>query len=251
MSQKILFIASNYGLWGEELQAPWDAVKKAGFEPVLSTYLGKTPLPITSSMDPDFIDPVQKSAVNPANVVTRLKEILEGGEWDNPRNVKDVDMSDYRALALVGGPGAPLDICGNLNVHKLAYEAYASGKVIAALCYSVAVFALTRNPRNDNRSIIYGRHVVAHPHAWDFDFDITYPLYGATTDNCGTDLQTPGFVFPLQYLVEDAVGSGGSVKADSNATRERPCVAQDGNIITGLSVESSIAFGGALVGALQ
>ena len=31
MAKKVLIIATNYGSWGEELQAPWDACKKAGF----------------------------------------------------------------------------------------------------------------------------------------------------------------------------------------------------------------------------
>ena len=44
MGKKILFVASNYGLWAEELQAPWDTLKAAGHELTLSTYLGKTPL---------------------------------------------------------------------------------------------------------------------------------------------------------------------------------------------------------------
>lgn len=29
MNKKILFVASNYDVWAEELQAPWDALKKA------------------------------------------------------------------------------------------------------------------------------------------------------------------------------------------------------------------------------
>jgi putative intracellular protease/amidase len=202
-------------------------------------------------MDPDFISPAQNAPINSAPVVARIEEILDDGEWDNPLKVNDVNMGDYAALVIVGGPGAPLDICGNLHVHKLAYEAYISGKLIAALCYAVAVLALTRDPRNGHRSIIHGRQVVAHPHAWDFDFDLTYPLYGSTAENKGTDLMTSGFLYPLQYMVEDAVGANGSVTADSEATRDHPCVIRDGNILTGLSVESSIAFGDKLVQALQ
>ena len=28
---KVLVCATNYGSWGEELQAPWDALVKAGY----------------------------------------------------------------------------------------------------------------------------------------------------------------------------------------------------------------------------
>jgi putative intracellular protease/amidase len=50
---KVLVIASNYGVWAEELQGPWDALRQAGHDLTLATYLGKTPLPGAISMDPD------------------------------------------------------------------------------------------------------------------------------------------------------------------------------------------------------
>lgn len=247
MSLKVLILASNVGLWAEELQAPWDSLKKAGFEVKLATKQGKTPLPITVSMDPDFMDPIQNYQVNPPDVVNRVKEILANGEWDNPIKLDDADMNDYDSLVIVGGPGAALDLIGNLKVHELLLTAYKSNKVIGALCYGVGALVFSRDPDNGNKSIISGRNVVAHPHAWDFDMDMGYPLYGAAADNHGTDLVTAGFVFPLQYITEDAVGLNGSVLADVTANREKPCLVFDRPFLTALSVESSIAFGDKLV----
>jgi hypothetical protein len=115
----------------------------------------------------------------------------------------------------------------------------------------VGALAFTRDPAKGNRSVIDGKTVVAHPHAWDFTFDMNYPLYGATADNPGTDITSTGFLFPLQYMVEDAVGPKGRVIADAGATRDKPCTAVDRPFVTGLSVESSIAFGAAVVDALK
>lgn len=251
MGKEVLFIASNYGLWAEELQAPWDAVRKAGHQATLSTYLGLTPLPIAASMDPEFFDPIQKYYMNPRQVVDRVNAILDAGEWNSPIKVADANISDFDALVLVGGPGAPLDITGNLKVHSLIFEAYKSGKFIASLCYSVAALAFTRDTANGDKSIIYGRTVTAHPRAWDFDFDLSYPLVRATPSNSGTDLVTPGFVFPLQYMMEDAVGPQGKVVADAHANRENPCVRHDEQFVTGLSVESAILFGQKIVELLK
>ncbi|HEY3196144.1 MAG TPA: DJ-1/PfpI family protein [Candidatus Dormibacteraeota bacterium] len=251
MSTKVLILASNYGLWAEELQAPWDALRKAGFEVTLATKFGKTPLPITVSTDPDFLDPVQKYHVNPTEVVTRVNEILDSGEWANPIRFEDAKMSDYDALVIVGGPGAALDIAGNLKVHDLVLQAYKDGKTIGALCYAVAALNFTRDPDNNNRSVIYGRKVVAHPHAWDFTADMSYPLVGSTPDNKGTDVVTSGFVFPLQYMTQDAVGPAGKVLSDADANRDRPQVTVDGQFVTGLSVESSRLFGETLVEVLS
>lgn len=251
MSKKVLILASNYGLWAEELQAPWDAFNQAGFEVVLATKTGKTPLPFKPSVDPDFMDPIQNYHVNPPEVVNRVREILATGEWSNSITIDVANMEDYAAIVIVGGPGAPLDLAGNIKVHELLLDAYKSDKIIGALCYGVGALIFSRDPDNDNKSIIYGKHVVAHPHGWDFYADMDYPLEGATPDNPGTDLVTAGFVFPLQYITEDAVGPEGSVLADDTANREKPVVVYDHPFVTGLSVESSIAFGEKLVEVLS
>jgi len=250
-NKKILIIASNYGLWAEELQAPWDALKKAHFELTLATKTGKTPLPMKISMDPEMIDPKQNYRVNPPEVVKRVYEILNQGEWDHAIKISDADMDDYDSLVMVGGPGSPLDLTGNPFLHALLLKAYQSKKIIGGLCYTIAALALTRDPSNNNKSIIWGKKVCAHPHAWDFDTDLSYDLVNTSGENKGTDLITPGFVFPLQYMVTGAVGETGEVLADEMANREKPCVSYDFPFVTGLSVESSIEYGNLLVKALN
>lgn len=243
MGKKILFIATNYGLWAEELQAPWDILKDAGHNLTLATFRGMTPLPSKMSMDPDFIDPMQDVAMNPKRVIDRVNEILDTGEWGSPIKVSEANMDDYDVLVIVGGAGSALDIAGNMEVHDLIYKAYKSNKTVGALCYAVGALAFTRDPDNDYKSVIYGKHVTAHPHAWDFVGDHAYEFVRQTDENPNMKLITNGFLFPLQYLVEDAVGSRDKVKADEKASRENPCVVYDAPFVTGLSVESSFAFG--------
>jgi putative intracellular protease/amidase len=45
MTKNVLIVASNHGLWAEELQGPWDALEQAGNKLTLATYLGKKPTP--------------------------------------------------------------------------------------------------------------------------------------------------------------------------------------------------------------
>jgi putative intracellular protease/amidase len=247
---KILVIASNYGLWAEELQAPWDALRSAGHELTLATFLGKTPLPFKLSMDPEFIDPMLNIPMNPPALLSRVKEILDQGEWSHTIKVSDAKMDDYDHLVLVGGPGAAVDIAGNMSVHQLILDAYRSGKTIGALCYAVAALVFARDPDADQKSVIYGKTVTAHPHAWDFDVDVVYDVVGGSDDNPDMKLRTAGFLFPLQYITEDAVGPQGRVIADQTANRNKPCVAWDAPFVTALSVESSKAFGDKLVEVL-
>lgn len=250
MGKKILILASNLGLWGEELQAPWDALKKANFQLTLATEKGITPLPLTLSIDKGFIDPVQQYNVNPPEVVDRIFEILETGEWDNPIKIADAKASDYDAIAIVGGPGSPLDLVGNAKVHRLLEDFYYQGKVMGALCYAVGAFVWARK-KEDGKSIIDGKTIVAHPKEWDFTGDLPYPLYKASPANPGTDLVTSGFIFPLQVIVEDAVGDSGKVIAVPTANRENPVVHFDFPFVSAQSVESSIAFGDKMVEVLS
>lgn len=247
---RVLMVASNVGLWAEELQAPWDALRAAGAELVLATHQGKTPLPLAISMDPAMIDPKQDYLVNPQPVVDRTAEILRTGEWASPLRLDKVSMADYDAICVVGGPGAALDLTGNMFLHRLLGEAIATGRPVGAICYAVGALVWTRVPDGSGgtgHSVLRGRRVTAHPHAWDFDFDMDYRLWNPTPDNPGATLVTPGFVFPLQPIVEDAVGPDGEVVSDETANRESPCVVVDGTLVTALSVESSIAFGRACV----
>lgn len=251
---KVLIIATNYGSWAEELQAPWDACKKAGFEVTLATPKGKKPLPFKISIDPDFVDPVQNVKTNPDWVCRRCKELVDGDEWAHPKKFTEVNMKDYDAIVLTGGPGANLDMANCWELHKLIMDAYKSDKIVAALCYAVSTLVFCRDPENDYKSIIYGKKITAHPRAWDFygpGMAMTYDVYGETEDNKGTDVVTPGFPWPIEDLVRDAVGPNGACIARINASREDPQVYYDHPFITGTSVESSIAYGDLVVKVLK
>lgn len=253
MGKKVLVCATNYGTWGEELQAPWDALKKAGHSVTLATPLGKKPLPLVISVDPDFVDPVINAHTNPKEVCDRIKELVDNGEWDNPITFKEAKMEDYDAIVITGGLGASLDMCNNYNLHKLVIDAYRSNKLIGALCYAVATLVFCRDPKNDYKSIVYGHKIVCHPHAWDFyapDYDFTYDLYKATEDNKGTDVHTPGFLYPQEHLIRDAVGPNGACICRVKANREDPEAHFDWPFVTAASVESSIAYGDEIVKVL-
>ncbi len=247
--KRVLVAASNYGFWGEELQAPWDALNFAGHQVTLATPQGKKPLPIDISVDPNFFDPIQKYHVNPPEVCRRVKALLTTGDWDAPLKLAEVAMASYDALVLTGGPGADLDLTNNPAVHRLVLEALQQGKLVAAMCFSVAALAFTRDPNNNYRSVVWGKTVTAHPRTWDFLGDLSYGLYQATSTD-GTNVVTPGFLLPLQDIMEDAVGLHGRCIADATTSRAKPSTAWDGQIVTGCSVESSIAFGNKIVEAL-
>ena len=93
MAKKVLIIATECGSWGEELQAPWDACVKAGFEVTLATKNGKKPLPLMISVDPDFFDGVQKYKTNPKEVCDRCKALVDGDEWAHAKKWADCNIA--------------------------------------------------------------------------------------------------------------------------------------------------------------
>jgi len=251
--KKVLICATNYGTWGEELQAPWDIIKKAGHELTLATPLGKKPLPLAVSVNPDFVDPIINAKTNPPDVCKRIKELTDGNEWAKAIKFSDAKMKDYDAIVLTGGLGAMIDMANNWNLHKLCLDAIRSNKLVGALCYSVSTLVFLRDPQQDFKSVLYGKKVAAHPASWDFygpEWDFTYDLYGVTPDNKGTDVHTPGFLWPLEHLVRDAVGPNGVCVANYKANRVNPEVVFDWPFVTGTSVESSIAYGEKIVEVL-
>lgn len=250
--KRVLLVAPNYGGWGEEQQAPWDAFNKAGFEVTLATPRGKKPLPFEISVDPDFVDPLQNYHTNPPGVCKRVKELVDGHEWENAIKIDDANMADYDCIALTCGPGAILDVNSRHHLHEMILEAIKDDKIVGALCYSVAALLFTRDPDNDYKSVVWGKHITAHPRSWDFHTDLDHSgLYGITPDNQPTNVVTPGFLYPLQDLARDAVGPDGKVEDADNANRENPSVIYDHPFITGCSVESSIEYGRKIVEVLN
>lgn len=161
--KSVLIVASNYGVWGEELQAPWDACRKAGFKVTLATPQGKKPLPFEISVDPDFLDAVQNVHTNPKEVCDRCKELVDGEEWAHPLKLSEADMADYDAIVLTGGPGTTLDMANNWDLHKLIMDAYKGGKIVAAICYAVSALVFLRDPENDYKSLVYGKKYALTP----------------------------------------------------------------------------------------
>jgi hypothetical protein len=211
---------------------------------------GKTPLPLKWSVDPDFADP-NHNLINPAEIVARVRELVTTGAWDNPIKIEDARMADYDAIAVIGGFGAPIDLNGNPAVHRLLIDAWQDDKTVGALCYAVGALVLARQPDDYKKSIIHGKTIVAHPREWDWVWPLTYALEFATADNPGTGITTPGFIYPLRPIVEGGVGPTGRVISPPDTTREAPSTHYDAPFVTGLSFESSAAFGDLMVEVLS
>lgn len=64
----------------------------------------------------------------------------QGGQATVDFLIEQVEVKDYRAIVLVGGPGAR-SYLKDLNLHRLLKQAAAAGIVLAAICIAPLVFA--------------------------------------------------------------------------------------------------------------
>jgi protease I len=108
--KRIAFLVANSGVEQVELTSPWEAVQKAGGDPVMLA--------------------PEKDSVQPVN-----NDIDKGEAYNAPRAVADVSVDDFDALVLPGGAANP----DKLRLVREAVDLIAAfaqaGKPIAAICH--------------------------------------------------------------------------------------------------------------------
>lgn len=63
-----------------------------------------------------------------------------GSEVEATITLKDVKIDDYDRVAFIGGPGAR-ELMDNSDVHRIARETIAAGKVLGAICIAPTILA--------------------------------------------------------------------------------------------------------------
>ncbi len=63
-----------------------------------------------------------------------------GGSWQVDKTLSDLDMSDYDALFLVGGPGGYTYI-GDARLQSIIHDAFDKGKLLTAICMAPQLLA--------------------------------------------------------------------------------------------------------------
>jgi putative intracellular protease/amidase len=283
----ILFVLSEWGFWGEELIGPLDTLQDAGFEIQFVTPRGRRPVALPVSADATFVDPplgkkvvVEDEKGRP--MAERVKEIDDPGnpvlatpislaDWfpknpypSSPNYLREREAyfktledrkreidAKYGAILLVGGSGPMADMANNYRVKDLIRCFYELAKPIAAECYGVTCLAFTYISEDDNRPIIWGKHVTGHPRPYDYQEGSAFwnrDLYNNKGEKTGGWVTTEFPTIPLQLVLELAVGPEG--RFHGNVGKEVSVVV-DYPFITGRSTPDSYMTGGKLVDVLE
>jgi putative intracellular protease/amidase len=119
------------GFWLEEFAAPYFVFKDARVELTLASPKGGQPP----------IDPVSDLAENQTPAMTRFKkDPAAQKELSQTVELAGVKSEDYDTIFYVGGHGPMWDLVDNPDSIALIESFYNSGKPVAAVCHSAAVF---------------------------------------------------------------------------------------------------------------
>jgi putative intracellular protease/amidase len=119
------------GFWLEEFAAPYFVFRDAGVQLTLASPKGGQPP----------IDPKSDLPENQTEAMTRFKND-QAAQTDLSQTVRLADMKakDFDTIFFVGGHGPMWDIVDNPDAIALIESFYNSGKPVAAVCHSSAVF---------------------------------------------------------------------------------------------------------------
>jgi len=119
------------GFWLEEFAAPYFVFRDAGVELTLASPKGGQPP----------IDPKSDLPENQTAAMTRFKQDQTAQEaLSQTVKLADMKSQDFDSIFYVGGHGPMWDLVDNADSIALIESFYNSGKPVAAVCHSPAVF---------------------------------------------------------------------------------------------------------------
>lgn len=119
------------GFWLEEFAAPYYVFKDAGVDLTLASPKGGQPP----------IDPKSDLPENQTPAMTRFKKDPEAQKTlSRTSKLADMNSEDFDTIFYVGGHGPMWDLVDNPDSIALIESFYNSGKPVAAVCHSPAVF---------------------------------------------------------------------------------------------------------------
>jgi putative intracellular protease/amidase len=194
------------GFWLEEGAAPYYVFRDAGVELTLATPKGGQPP----------IDPKSDLPENQTQAMVRFKkDPTAQKDFANTKKLSDMRSENFDTIFYVGGHGPMWDLADNPTSIALIESFYNSGKPVAAVCHSPAVF---HRAAYQGAPLLKGKHVTAFTNGEEADVQLTH-------------------VVP--FLVEDELMRVGAVF--EKVANWQPHAIIDGRLVTGQNPASSTA----------
>jgi len=194
------------GFWLEEFAAPYFVFRDAGVELTLASPKGGQPP----------VDPKSDLPENQTAAMDRFKKDRRAQEeLANTRKLADMKSKDFDTIFYVGGHGPMWDLADNKDSIALIESFYNSGKPVAAVCHSPAVF---------HRVMYKGAPIVRGKRVTGF---------------ANSEEEAVGLTHVVPFLVEDELKRLGGLY--EQAPSWEPLAIVDGRLVTGQNPASSTA----------
>lgn len=203
------------GFWLEEFAAPYFVFRDAGVELALASPKGGQPP----------IDPKSDVPENQTPAQTRFKQD-QSAQKTLSQTIKlaDVKSDDYDTIFYVGGHGPMWDLVDNPDSIALIESFYNSGKPVAAVCHSSAVF---HRVTYQGQPLVKGKRVTGFTNGEE---------------------EVAGLTHVVPFLVEDELKRVGGLY--EKAADWASFAVTDGRVVTGQNPASSTAGAKALLAVL-
>jgi len=203
------------GFWLEEFAAPYFVFRDAGVQLTLASPKGGQPP----------IDPKSDLPEEQTPAMTRFKEDKAAQEaLAETVRLSDMKSEDFDTIFYVGGHGPMWDLVDNPDSIHLIESFYNSGKPIAAVCHSPAVF---HPVMHQGELLVKGKRVTGFTNGEENAVNLTH-------------------IVP--FLVEDELKRIGGIY--EKAADWAPFAVVDGRIVTGQNPASSTTAAKALIEVL-
>jgi putative intracellular protease/amidase len=203
------------GFWLEEFAAPYYVFRDAGVELTLASPRGGQPP----------VDPKSDLPENQTPAMARFKQDAEAQKaLARTRKLDEMKSGDFDTIFYVGGHGPLWDLVDNPDSIALIESFYDSGKPVAAVCHSPAVF---HRVTHDGEPLVKGKRVTGFTNGEEEAVQLTH-------------------VVP--FLVEDELKRIGGLFEKAKDWESHAVV--DGRVITGQNPASSTAAARALLSLL-
>jgi putative intracellular protease/amidase len=200
------------GFWLEEGAAPYFVFRDAGVELTLASPKGGQPP----------IDPKSDLPENQTAAMARFKQDPAAQkDFANTKKLADMKSDDFDTIFYVGGHGPMWDLADNKTSIALIESFYNSGKPVAAVCHSPAVFHLVQYR---GTPLVKGKRVTGFTNEEEEEVKLTH-------------------VVP--FLVEDELKRVGGIF--EKVANWKPHAIIDGRLVTGQNPASSTAAAKALL----
>lgn len=143
-----------------EVAVPWAALSEAGHNMVFATETGGVAEADQKTLGRGDGPLPQKSLWAHAENQHLYDRLCEDGAFRAPIRWADAAMADFDAILFPGGHGPGMrPYCDSADVQRLGGEAFANGKLVAAICHGVLPLARARS--SDGRPLLEGRRTTS------------------------------------------------------------------------------------------